>query len=310
SKHKIENLSDESAVWSVTNNFDEQPLKLRLEAMTSALPYDSGDGVTLLDFSSAIKFDEMSMAEGVRYSIKPSDEQTKDGLSCGKIEASNDGQNDPKAAWGQAKLEFSPPLDLSKNQALGMWIYGDGKGEVLNFQLKSPEHLISGLAERYVIVDFIGWKYFELLELESERYANYKWPYGSPYSIYRENVHFDSIDALSIWCNDIPKNESICCWISPVKALPHQSVRIKNPALSVNGKTITFPVELETGQYLEFYSESDCKQFSANGDLIGEVKPLGGTPSLVSGSNTVQFNCVKPVACNPRVKINVISQGK
>jgi hypothetical protein len=308
-KHKVESLTNGGNIWNATNPYPAQPLKVRIEALTSALSYDAVDSITLLDFSPAMKWTEVSSAEGVQFKIESSGEQIKSGPVSGKITAANIGQNDTKAAWGHASMTFSTPVNLNKNQALGIWIYGDGKGEVLNFQMKSPEHLISGLAERYIIVDFQGWKYFELLELESSLYSQYHWPYGNGYSIYRETVHFDQIENLSIWCNDIPLGQSICCWITPVKALPHQSAKFKNPSLTLGETKIEFPVELETGQYLEFYSMDDCKQYGADGELLGEIKPTGGVPEFASGVNRIQFDCGGPVDCNPRARVTVISQG-
>jgi hypothetical protein len=308
-KHKVESLSDDSRIWEVTQAYAAQPLRFRLEALTGALPYDATAAIPLIDFSEPVPFDRMASAEGVQFGIAPDDEPTKFGRSSGKITAVNQGQSDPKAAWGQAGVTFSPPLNLSEHQALGVWIYGDGKGEVLNFQMKSPEHLVSGYAERYVIVDFEGWKYFELLELESDRYSDYRFPYGNPYSIYRENVHFQQIENLSIWCNNVPLHQSITCRIAPVKALPQQSIKIRNPSLTIGDKTIELPVELETGQYLELDSPTDCKLYSAEGDLIGEVEPKGEVPDLHPGVNRIRFDCDAPAGCRPRARVTVISRG-
>lgn len=310
SKQKIEGLANDSAVWNVTNEYAAQPLKIRMEALTSASPFDASECITLVDFSSQLKFDESSSAKGVQFNIASSTEQMKFARPSGKIMAANTGQNDAKAAWGQASITFPTPMNLEQNQALGIWIYGDGKGEILNFQMKSPEHMISGLAERYIIVDFQGWKYFELLELESERYGQYHWPYGNAYSIYRENVHFQQIEKLSIWCNNIPQGQSICCYIAPVKALPHKSITIKNPSLLIGDQKITFPVALETGQYLECYSLEDCKLYSTEGDLIGEIKPQGIIPVLNPGNSQLRFDCDSPAGINPRARITVMNFGE
>jgi len=35
-------------------------------------------------------------------------------------------------------------------------------------------------AEHFVVVDFTGWRHFELIEPVAERHANYAWPYGDP----------------------------------------------------------------------------------------------------------------------------------
>ncbi|MDX9755067.1 MAG: hypothetical protein RBU29_13970, partial [bacterium] len=246
-KQNVTKLGEGGNRWEATNPYAAQPLRCRLEALTAAVPYEATQSIPLCDFSSP--FQETAAAPGVAFTIEPSTAPSQWGDRNGQLTITNQEQSDAKAAWGRASLHFEKPLDLSQNQALGVWIHGDGKGAVLNFQMKSPEHLISGLAERYVVLDFEGWKYFELVELESDRYLDYRWPYGHPYSIFRETVHFSQIESLTIWCTNVPKGEFVTCTLAPIKAVPHRSVTIHNPSLTIGGQTLTFPVGLETGQY-------------------------------------------------------------
>ncbi len=308
-RHKAEGSNPGSLTWNVTNLHPAQPLKLRLEALTAALPYQATDSIILADFSQSVSFEDRSSADGVSFDISSSTEQILFEKSTGKLTALNKKLDDPKAAWLQARLSFNPPLDLRHHQALGVWIYGDGNGEILNFQMRSPEHLVSGLGERYILVDFTGWKYFELLEMESDRYAQYRWPYGNAYSIYRENVKFEQVESLSIWCTNIPRHQSIACYIAPVKALPHVSSTMKNPSISIGGKTITFPVIMETGQYLELTSPSECKHYSPEGELLGEVIPIGEIPILEKGTNTIRLNWEDAGNIAPRARVTVIGIG-
>lgn len=308
-RHKSEGSNPGSLTWKVTNLYPAQPLKLRLEALTSALPYQATDNIILADFSQSTSFDVLSSADGVTFNISSSTEQILFEKSTGKLTALNQRQDDPKAAWLQARLAFNPPLDLSRHQALGVWIYGDGNGEILNFQIRSPEHLVSGLGERYILIDFTGWKYFELLEMESDRYAQYRWPYGNSYAIYRENVKFEQVESLTIWCTNIPRHQSIACWIAPVKALPHRPGMMKNPSISIGKETLTFPIALETGQYLELMSPTDCKHYSPEGELLGEVIPIGKIPLLEKGTNPIRLNWEDTEDIAPRARVTVIGYG-
>ncbi len=179
----------------------------------------------------------------------------------------------------------------------------------MNFQLKSPEHISHGINDHYVTVDFTGWRYFELVEPESERYSDYRWPYGSAYSIYRENVDFGRVETFSIYCNDLPREDPIECRLRPIKALPFVPITIRNPAFVISGKKICFPVVLKTGQYLECFSLNDCKVYSQDGELIREVTPDGSIPDLMSGENEIQFTCDGPSDVSTRVRVTVISYG-
>jgi hypothetical protein len=102
----------------------------------------------------------------------------------------------------------------------------------------------------------------------------------------------------------------VTCYVSPIKALPTAKTKIERPAVTIGGRTITFPVAIESGCYLEFNSLADCKLFGANGNVIQEVKPEGETPVLKAGDNQVVFTCRRPEGLNPRAEITVISQGE
>jgi len=93
--------------------------------------------------------------------------------------ASNVGERGRGASWARLDREFAPLLDLSKQQGLGFWVHGDGRGEVLNVRLESPVTFPLGrLPDRYVTIDYTGWRYFELVESESSRWSDYVWNDG------------------------------------------------------------------------------------------------------------------------------------
>ena len=188
-------------------------------------------------------------------------------------------------------------------------MYGDGQGEVLNFQLRNPEHISFGIGEHYVIVDFTGWRYFELIEPEGERYAHYSWPYGATYSIYFFSVDYGHLESLSVWYNNLPPGKQVTCYLSPVKALPLVKTTLSNPAITINNRTLIFPGQIESGCYLEFRSLSDCKLYGPEMELLSEVKPQGEVPVLEEGENEVSLTCDAPAGVSPRANVTVISQG-
>ena len=55
-RHKIEDCDGRSNRWCYRNRFGAQPVALRITALPAVAPYDSEDGVTLVDFSSADQF--------------------------------------------------------------------------------------------------------------------------------------------------------------------------------------------------------------------------------------------------------------
>ena len=149
-----------------------------------------------------------------------------------------------------------------------------------------------------------------MIEPEGERYADYEWPYGHSYSIYREAIDYAKLECVGLLFNNLPPGEEVECRLSPIKALALRETKIKNPRISINGKTITFPVDLDTGSYLEFNSTSDCKVYGPEGELLYEVEPVGEVPVLEEGDNAVSFDCDKQGDVIPRARVTTISQGE
>lgn len=308
-KHKVQGLDGWSNVWTMDNRFERQPARFRIEALFSAAPYDSSQAVALEDFTQADTLSDRATQEGVSAALEAVSDPVKVGSVSGRYVASST-RPDPNGAWSKIGKVFSPPLDISTRQALGLWVCGDGCGELLNIQLKSPEHVIGGIGDHYVTVDFTGWRYFELIEPEGGRIEDYQWPYGNPYSIYREWVDYAQVESLSLWYNHLPPGKEVACYLSPIKAMPLLKTALRNPSVRIGSQTITFPVEIRTGNYLEFISMDDCKLYDANGAIISGITPEGQTPILEPGKNRVEFSCELAGPESPRAYVTIMSSGE
>lgn len=308
-KHKAQGIEGWSNRWSVDNRFDEQPARLRIEALMSAGSYDDPSAVTLADFADVSLFADRASQAGISASLETSTDQVQVGTTSGRFTAANS-TDTPTRSWCKVGRKFEAPLDLSAHQALGVWVHGDGRGEILNLQQTSPSHLSHGVGDHYITVDFQGWRYFELIEPEGERHADYSWPYGGAYAIYRESIRPASVETLSLWYNNLPPGETVTCYLAPIRALSTGPTTLSNPSVTISGKTITFPVNIETGQFLEFRGPEDCRLYGTKGEEIRKVEPLGDAPSLTPGANSVEFACQGAPGVNPRAIVTVITQGE
>ncbi|MFA6562538.1 MAG: hypothetical protein WCV00_11580 [Verrucomicrobiia bacterium] len=308
-KHKVLGLDGWSNEWKTTNKFSRQPLQLRIEALMSAGPYDAPGNITLADFADTSGFAKRVPNPAISAKLEPSSQCVKVGKVSGCYTAASK-MTTRQGAWSNVGKTFSPPANLTGHEALGVWVHGDGKGEVLNLQLKSPSHLSHADGDHYITVDFTGWRYFELVEPEGQRHADYTWPYGGIYSIYRESIRPASIESLNLYFNNLPPKETATCYLSPVRALPTLKAKLRNPSVTLGGKTITFPVEIESGQYLEFRSPSDCKLYGPTGEVLGDVTPQGDAPVLEPGDSQLRFTCEPPAGLSPRAHVSVISHGE
>jgi hypothetical protein len=84
---------------------------------------------------------------------------------------------------------------------------------------------------------------------------------------------------------------------------------LRRPSVMIGGKTMLFPVELESGSYLEMNSLADCNVYGPKGELRGAVKPEGEIPALAAGANQIRFNCETSAGVNTRATVTVISEG-
>ena len=123
--------------WDVTNRFGAQPAALRIQALYPVEPNDSPGAVVLADFAEGSEFSVRSAAKGVAHALGPAAEQVKVGKTSGRVSAKST-RGARRGAWARMGKRFEPHLDLRKHGALGLWIHGDGKGQLLNLQLANP----------------------------------------------------------------------------------------------------------------------------------------------------------------------------
>ena len=310
-EHKVTGLGDGSAAWDVTNRFGAQPAALRIQALYAVEPYDSPGAVVLADFAAEGEFPVRAAAKGVAHTLGPAAEQVKVGKTSGRVSAKST-RGARRSAWARMGKRFEPHLDLRKHGALGLWIHGDGKGQLLNLQLANPRQYYRTLDEHYVTVDFTGWRYVELLlrERDADRFGDYQWPYGGIYSIYRAPLVRNHVSELNLYLNDLPPNDRATCHLSPIKALRTRKVKLLNPSIEIGGRRIVFPVALESGSSIEFTPPADCKLRDERGAVVQDVQPQGKPLLLAAGENPVKFACEAPAGCRARARVTVITSGE
>ena len=318
---KVTGLKDGSDKWIVNNKFRRQPVKLRIQPLMSVKPYDDPSTIFLTDYTPG-EFLNQGNADGVTGEITNSNELPENASTTINFTASSSGTSPREGSWIKMEKTFDPWINLDNNQALGVWIKGDGKGQLLNFRIGNPNHIgYAGVrGDHFVTGDFTGWKYFELVEIESTKYSDYIWethketreiPEGfNVYNSYKGTVRLNSVDKLQLWYNNLPAGKEVNCTIGPVKALPMVPVTISNPVITIEGEEIEFPVTMESGMYLELKSENDCKLYGPRGELIQNVTFKGRVPELQSGNNEISFTCKGTNNISSRVKVTLINEGE
>ena len=311
-KHKVAGLDHPSSKWKITNEFGTQPARLRLETLMSVKPFNDPSGVVLTDFSGPNEFISEESSNMVKAAVKPSSEKAAQYIRSGQFSASTGEATPREGLYVKMVKIFEPWLDINKNQALGVWIKGDGNGELLNIRIESPKHLSSGArGDHFVKIDFTGWKYFELVEIESAEFSNYIWPDSGfyVYDSFRHTVQFNNVDKIQLWYNNLPAGKEVNCLIGTVKALQMVPISVTDPEIIIGDEKMKFKVKMESGMYLEFFSAEDCKLYGTKGEYLQDVKVEGKIPEVRNGENDISFRCTGTNGVSSRVQVTMITEG-
>jgi hypothetical protein len=316
-KHRISGIGSGSEKWSCQNVFDSQPLRMRLESLYSVASYDDTEAATLIDFTDLdALLENRRNAAGVHCQCEIDTKDTQVGGRSLHLIAHN-ANDTSRGAWSQIGSTFEHPyVSMMPGDALGLWVQGDGSGAVLNIQLRSPREHHACISDHYVDLDFRGWRYVELLlrERDAERLGDYVWPYsgsGGSHAIYRNAVDRSHLSEVNIFLNEIPAGGTVDIRLSPIRSLNSRKVKLRDPELRVGHSIVTFPVTLESGQYLEMEEAGTCLHYDERGELLRRFQPQSDSlPVLPSGTNRLQFDCLAPVDASARAEVTVVTLGE
>ena len=309
-EHKVTGLNDGTSTWSVTNPYRAQPLRLRIEALYSAHPYQSKDAQILADFVAPNELKLAGAASRVSLVTRVGGDPRKPDEPRLTLAATN-GSDTPTGAWARAVKTFDPVADLTPCDAIGFWFHGDGKGELLNVQLTNLPEYFRTLDDHYVKIDFEGWRYFELLlrERDAAGYHDYQWPYGAHCVLHRSPLVRKVVNKMTVYLNNLPPGEEVACTLSPIRALRTRKVVLHHPTVEIGGRRILFPVDLESGMFLEFDSMDDCRLYDERGTLVQRIRPEGETLVLGAETSQLSFGCVGTEGFASRAEVTVIASG-
>lgn len=299
-EHYVRSINGVDNRWAIFNEFEKPSFELRIRALPLLADYDESENIFLVDFEEVERF-TASSTMGVKCRINNSMENIKVGAISGKIVVESFLKDD--CGWCQFEKQVS--LNLSNNRGIGFWVYGDSKGEILNIQLKGIGG-IEPVCDHYAIIDFNGWKYFEIPEPEGERVFEFFKYTEDYYSLATHIFDYSRVKAVALRLMRLPPNNAVTLYVSNVKALRERALPLRDPSITINGKTLTFNTELQPDQYLVFKPEDGiCKLYSANGFALRDVKVEGEIPTIEKGVNQVRFNCKTASNLSQKAKVKI-----
>lgn len=302
--------SADQRAWTLPSD-EPRPAMIRVEALQKCCAFDAKESERLVD-PEADAF-ETEAAKGVTVSFA----KERDAAHGATVRISAANADAPRrGAWSRVSRTWprNAWADVSKKQAVGVWVKGDGSGALLNVQLEAPKVFSRGLAEHYVRLDFTGWKYFEFnrRERDSDQFHDYAWPYDNPdsgilYTVERTGVN--RLHAVNFYLTDIPAGGRAEAEIGEVRTLTEtKGLVYRDLAVTLNGERLPLPFELKVFEFAEL-EDGRWTRFNASGDPL-ERRP-GPAAAFRFGTNTLAFEGRSNAADGAvRCEVNTLAFGE
>jgi len=290
-------------LWTFENPYQDQPLRVTVDAMPSLVGFGDGGNVPLLDPGQPLKRNTsgngplgnpLRQTEGLSFELKPE----ADGFY---VAATNKGSN--PLGWGCAEIVLDGPRDLREHRALGVWVEGDGSGAYLHFVVEDASRW--SVRDYYVRLDFKGRRYVEMREAAKGEVYDFGFPFSNYWAI--RNIDFKTISRVYIFLTGVLPGKSVESRFGSLEGLREDLRPIENVKLTINGASVSFPVKLQTGWYFEYVGTGNARVLNENGFQQQSAKPEGPTTPIVrKGVNEIRFQCE---GCGP-VKVTIATHGE
>ena len=297
-------------VWSFHSDHPAQPMRVSIEPMPQLAAYGDAENVVLikpgplnLATTGAGPMWGPREAPSMELALQKSNEQSPGGGESFEVTATNKGKQ--PLGWACAEVILDKTKDLLGHRALGAWVKGDGSDAYLHFTIESGRQ---SARDYYTRLDFTGWKYVRMHESAGGEIYDFKFPFSNYWAL--GIMSFEAVDRLYVFITNLPPGETAAVSFGRLEALKETPRPVHNPGLTVQGKSITFPVNLEPGWYLEYAGDGAVRVFDPNGFVKAKAKPKGAVPTIGKGNNDVAFFCDPGKDRGQTAKVTFITRGK
>ena len=219
--------------------------------------------------------------DGVTQSLTAEEADAREGANCALYMAES--TLDTDSGWTVITKQFSPALDLSWHQGIGLWLRGDGQGGRFKLQLRDA----AGAADFYITNDYTEWRYHQLPRPE------------------RDPIDYGQVRALSFYYNQLPARTTVSCAIDDVKALARLDRHVvTNPRALVSEKEYIFPGTLSEGQYAILWPGAVWQRYGP-GLKEKPADTVLETHILEKGSHAMQFVSEGPLSSLIRARVTL-----
>jgi hypothetical protein len=269
----------ETLTWQVENPFGAQPVSLRLRARTALRPYGHEENVVLFDPTESVEWDPAGMG-GAACRAELSTEVAREDAPSLKLTGRTTRASPSSRAW--VRREFAERLDLLQHRSIGLWVHGDGNGEVLDVQIVDASLI---RARDYLVhVDFVGWRFCRIVDAATEETFDYQlWRHKGNLT----GFHFGAVRELRLQLVAIPVDKEVTVHIGQIEALREIPDPLVDPNVEVNGQALSLRATLEADDLLELSPDGSCRIYGRDNKEKGQSGIEAAPPTLAPGQNTL-----------------------
>ena len=188
------------------------------------------------------------------------------------------------------------PVDLSANRGLGLWVDGDGGGELLFVEIQDGQ-LVRPF---YVPIDFEGERYVELPlgEVSLKRYYDYEWNHWSGFASWwytLKGFRYHRVQMVTLGFNAIPAGATVSCRVAGIKALRELPSTVESLTVCIGDQSLRTEPGLRPFDYLTADADGHLRVRDSSYRVLREL-PAPGQPQVQPGPNrlTLGPECTGP----------------
>lgn len=285
--------ADGQSELRMQNDFDAQPLKLRLQCIPTLAAVE--DSANRLLFAPDR---QVELAAPEKNSPMP-------GFLIERVEFAEADDDQPNPFMVSASEQVAGKvkgqrLDLTRRRALAVRLVVEPETEAIAAAMRENPAVVNVQLETSsktyrdydIDLDFIGERTVIIPEPTTDRILREFRPNGANYAFKAAMYGFDyeRIAAVNFRWMRAPR-PGLHCRVLGVVALLEHTIPLENPTISIGSESITFPVTLRLGDYLELLSPDRAKVYDKNGVTLAEIPLAGMTiPTVPKGEVAISLD--------------------
>ncbi|MCE5237786.1 hypothetical protein LLH23_04760 [bacterium] len=269
---------------AVNNPFGEQPLQFELRLVNS-FDYASDQNLAL-NVPAAAFAPHHQLPEGAAALQMQGD--TRGGLT---LSASYHGP-DPRSRSVRSLAAFPQALNLRQHRGLGLFVEGDGQGELLFIELVARD----SKRQYYVPLSFTGRRYVEFPcgEMSLQRYYAYDWGGAGGFAAWWNTLKgfdYGHVEQITVGFNSVPRGQTVSCRISGLMALRELGSGVANFALRCGGRQLQLAAPVPPGaQYLTYSGGDAVEARDGNYRLLSALPATGDLRTIPPGESAFDLS--------------------